>query len=359
MSFCKRFRRAGAGTRTNTPGSGKAFTSTPLGKSYTAGLRNQLYWTSLGQSPGFGALRQLDPYRRYKMWSNERQMNTAIREIIQQRWAERHQKATHQPPQKALYAIDLALDAYAASRQDLGLDPTTIDATYMSTLQDQMKIFLFAGHDTSSGTICYTLWTLHHHPHWLSALRTEHTRVLGSTNPATTITTSPHLVNDLPLTTAVIKETLRLFPPASTIRGSTSPHPITDPATGTTFETRGYMVWPAAFGIMRDPRYFPLPHAFRPERFLKDRPRELQPERAHAHAWRPFEVGPRNCIGQELAMIEVRVALVLMLGRFDVVPSYGEGEARWDYLGGQAYPVLYGTAKPNRGMPVRVVERMV
>ncbi|EKG14239.1 hypothetical protein MPH_08614 [Macrophomina phaseolina MS6] len=339
---------------------GSAFTSQAESQGYKDGLRSQLHWVSLGTAPGFGALRQLDPYRKFKIMSNEAKMNRSIRRIVQQRWAER-QKAGPSS-QKAFYAIDLALDAYVADKKAMGQDVSaanSIDNDYMTILQDQMKIFVFAGHDTSSGTICYVVWALHQHPEWRQKVRDEYARVLGP-DPASTIASRPNVLNELPITTAVIKETLRVYPPASTIRGSDVPYPVVDPETGESFETQGWMVWAPSFGIMRDPRYFPDPHAWRPERFLprEQRPEDLVPEKVHPHAWRPFEVGPRNCIGQELAMVELKIAMALMLSRFDVVPSYeGVLDSKFDYLGGQAYQVLFGTAKPNQGMPVRVVER--
>ncbi|GME23837.1 Cytochrome p450 [Neofusicoccum parvum] len=338
---------------------GSAFTVQSEGKSYKEGLRDQIYWSSLGSSPGFGALRQLDPYRWARMEWNEAKMNRAIRHIINQRWAQRQQGSTTNGG-KAYYAIDLALDAYAADKKAQGQVAATIDEDYMTILQDQMKIFVFAGHDTSSGTICYVLWNLHKHPDWLARVRAEHDRVLGPdpSAAAAAISARPNIVSELPITNAVVKETLRVFPPASTIRGSEEAYPIVDPDTGETFETKGYMVWAPSFGIMRDERYFPDPHEFRPDRFLRDRPGDLEAERQHPHAWRPFEVGPRNCIGQELAMLEVKIAMALMLRRFDFVPSYGGSvDKKFDFVGGLAYPVLFGTAKPNQGMPIRVVER--
>lgn len=341
---------------------GNAFTSQVEGQNYKTGLRDQIYWVSIGTKPGFGAIRQLDPYRKYRIMANEAKMNRSIRRIIQQRWAERQKNGPSS--QKAFYAIDLALDAYVADKKSFGQDvsaASTIDEEYMTILQDQMKIFVFAGHDTSSGTICYVLWALHKHPGWLQKLRDEYDRVLGA-DPAQTITARPNVLNELPITNAVIKEVLRIFPPGSTIRGSNVEYPIVDPDTGESFETKGWMVWAPSFGVMRDPRYFPDPHNFRPERFLPrdQRPEDLVAERVHPHAWRPFEVGPRNCIGQELAMVEVKIAMALMLRRFDVVPAYeGTLDPKFDFLGGQAYPVLFGTAKPNQGMPVRVAERKV
>lgn len=82
-------------------------------------------------------------------------------------------------------------------------------------------------------------------------------------------------------------------------------------------------------------------------------------------AWRPFEHGPRNCIGQEVAMMESKVIVACTVRMFEVRPGYAE----WDSLRGRgsgemgkgmevagerAYQVLVGSAKPREGMPARV-----
>ena len=71
------------------------------------------------------------------------------------------------------------------------------------------------------------------------------------------------------------------------------------------------MVWAVSQPLHRDPTYCPQPDAFIPERFLSEGiGNHTQPV---AGAWRPFELGPRNRIGQELAMLELRIAMVLVI----------------------------------------------
>ena len=84
------------------------------------------------------------------------------------------------------------------------------------------------------------------------------------------------------------------------------------------------------------------------------------------NAFRPFEKGPRDCIGQELAMLEARIVLALTLRKFNFKEAYEELDAR---LGrkpqvfemmdkvGRAYQVLWTTAKPKDGLPMWVSER--
>lgn len=115
---------------------------------------------------------------------------------------------------------------------------------------------------------------------------------------------------------AVIKETLRLWPPAGTAR-------MTYPGAGLSVRTRtgeeytldGVHVYNCAIIIQRDPAvYGETANDFRPERWLDD-----SAETIPVGAWRAFERGPRNCIGQELAMLEARVVLALLVCHFDFI----------------------------------------
>ncbi|KAH7013996.1 cytochrome P450, partial [Macrophomina phaseolina] len=363
---------------------GSSFATSPDGKGYAITLRDQVHWVAAGSDPGFAQLKNLNPWRAFKMRLNERSMDRAIKAVVLDRWTRiRDQSASASASaaaaagtasiEKPKHAIDLALSSYANDMPAAA----TLDERFLRVLVDQMKTFIFAGHDTSSGTLCYAYWLLARHPRWLSAVRHELSAVLGP-DAAARIAAQPALLNDLTIVAAVVKETLRLFPPASSVRtGTTTAPPIVDPETGATYPTDGFMVMNATFSLHRDPAYFPDPHAFRPERWMRSGrggAREAEhggaalpePERTHQHAWRAFEVGPRNCIGQELAVMEIKLILALTLGRFDIAPSYDakreggdeDGGGQFEYLGAPAYPVLLGTAKPNGGMPVRVVERL-
>jgi len=79
-------------------------------------------------------------------------------------------------------------------------------------------------------------------------------------------------------------------------------------------------------------------------------------------AWRPFEFGPRNCIGQALVMIEVKTVLAMTLRELDVRPAYEE----WDMLRGKkggiidgerCYQIEEGSAHPADHYPCRVFLR--
>jgi len=110
------------------------------------------------------------------------------------------------------------------------------------------------------------------------------------------------------------------------------------------------------------------PDEFRPQRFLGANPEGSK----YKDSWRPFEKGPRACIGQELALIEAKVILALTMRKFDIKAAYNEMDKLandgldWPVpqpgiqkaFGEEAFQTLRGTAKPRQGMPARVTLRV-
>jgi cytochrome P450 len=262
--------------------------------------------------------------------------------------------------------IDLALTAYlkqkGSSDRSEGVDPL-----FKRVAINQMKLFLFSGHDTTSSTICYVLYVLSVYPHVLSHVRAELDEVLG-TDPAQTaaarISEDPFLLNKLPYITATIKEAMRLFPAASTTRRGEPAFTITDPRNGLRYPADPSMlIWLVSHACHHDPNFWPRADEFLPERWLAKEGDELHPTRG---AWRPFEYGPRACIGKELSMIELRIVVCLMARNFEIRAVYDELDAEADQrrngskVGGnirvvdgeRAYQV--GKGEPSGYLPCRV-----
>ena len=125
------------------------------------------------------------------------------------------------------------------------------------------------------------------------------------------------------------------------------------------------MVWPVSHALHHSSDLWPSPTSFIPERWLVKPGDPLFPIKG---AWRPFEFGPRHCIGIKLAMIEIKLIMTLMLRLFDFKAAYEELDAkdkknglemglRTTPDGERAYQVRIATAKPVDGMPVRVKRR--
>jgi cytochrome P450 len=150
----------------------------------------------------------------------------------------------------------------------------------------QIRLFLFAGHDSTGTTICYSFHLLSKNPDALARLRAEHEEVFGTDVSAvpSMLKDQPNLANSLPYTTAVIKEVLWLFPPAGSSRVGKPNESITDDE-GNTCPTDHAMVWMIHVEMHRAPKYWKRPDEFLPERWLVDPEHDLYPMKG---AWRPF-----------------------------------------------------------------------
>ena len=253
--------------------------------------------------------------------------------------------------------IDLALESYLDKQAQNG-SSDMMDSTFQDFAISQIRTFVFAGYESTGSTICYAFHLLSTYPSVRRLLVDEHNRVLGPEykETASRIRENPHLLSQLTYTIAVIKETLRLYPPASSTRSGEPDYSIQGPD-GRKFPTDGFLVWSNSYTIHRDPNYWPEPAKFIPERWLVEEGDYLYPLKG---VYRPFEFGPRNCIGQELAMLELKMVLTMTAREFEIKTVWDE----WDKLhprkgpktvnGDRAYQILSGAAHPNDGLPCRV-----
>lgn len=246
--------------------------------------------------------------------------------------------------------VQSASDKYAAG----GVDPNFMDIAI-----SQLKIFMLAGHDTTASTLCFVYHLLNKNPQALEAIRAEHDEVLGRDISETkdTIIARPQLLNQLPYTSAVIKETLRLFPPAGTVRQGPDDFFLTQPETGLRFPTKGLMLWDCNIAGQRSEMFWPRPNDFVPGRWFA---KEGEPLYVRKNTFRPFQLGPRNCIGQELAALELRAILALTIREFDIQSVWNDDDPEW--FGDKAYQAEIPrevTGHPKRYMPARVQKRVI
>ncbi|RYP29322.1 hypothetical protein DL767_006783 [Monosporascus sp. MG133] len=196
--------------------------------------------------------------------------------------------------------ISLALDEF---RNESGKqNPKEPSSEFIDIVESQLRLFISAGHDTTAQAI------INKNPDILTRLRAEHDQVLGA-NPGVAIQTlsqHPNKLNNMAFTTAVIKETLRLHPLGSTFRrGNPTFHFVHE---GVTYPTEDALIQtnPTVVHLRSD--LWPRATEFLPERFLVAEDHPLRPVK---NAWRAFELGHTRCIGEELAMMEMKLALVL------------------------------------------------
>lgn len=232
---------------------------------------------------------------------------------------------------------------------------TVLDDQLLVETADSLKTFLFAGHDTTSILLQWALYEMSRTPRTLRALRAELDAVFGpDCSPEAMkkqlLARGEEIMQKMPYTSAVIKETLRLYPPAATARlnPKNSPHKcIVHDGQGNEYCLDDLVIYIVHNFIQRDPAVFgPDVNDFVPERWMGQTDtwessnggtaaNDEKAEPAHkipASAWRPFERGPRNCIGQELANIEARVILAIAARRYDFT-KVGLGEFEVDEKG--------------------------
>ncbi|KAI1654323.1 cytochrome P450 [Daldinia decipiens] len=300
-------------------------------------------------------LGQLNPFRIFSIWNNSRILNQHIRTQITKRVnAFRNAKTRHE--QSAFNSIlDQALETYYSQPGRELSEP--LDKQFLDSLCAQLRMFFFAGYDSTASTMvtnCYLIWK---HPEVLAKLRAEHDEVFGRNIAACPdmITENPSILNSLPYTLAVIKEALRLFPPANGIRTGCKDL-VLKGRDGTEYPTEGCAVQASHFSIHRNPKCWPRPLEFLPERFLVGPDHELYPEKG---AWRIFEYGIRNCTGQAFVLKEVKAFLAIICREFDFQECYDEVYAgeKLDLTtvdNEKAYLIEHGSAHPRGEFPCRV-----
>ncbi len=159
-------------------------------------------------------------------------------------------------------------------------------------------VIFAAGHETSSNALSWTLFLLAQHPRVMADLCDELRGKLHGDAP--TFDDLPGLV----LLDRVVKESLRIFPPAPLN------HRITarDSALADYQIPAGTEILSSIYHTHRMPELYPDPLSFRPERWAG-----LDPG---PYAFNPFSAGPRMCIGATFALFEIKIVLALLLQRF-------------------------------------------
>jgi cytochrome P450/NADPH-cytochrome P450 reductase len=205
--------------------------------------------------------------------------------------------------------------ASAEGKKDmLGAMMTGVDRATGEQLDDvniryQINTFLIAGHETTSGLLSCTLYALLKHPDVLKKAYEEVDRVLG---PDTDARPTYQQVTQLTYVTQILKEALRLWPPAPAYGIA----PLKDETIGGKYRLKkNTFITVLVMALHRDPSVWgPNPDAFNPENFSP----EAEAKRP-VNAWKPFGNGQRACIGRGFAMHEAALAIGMILQRFKLV----------------------------------------
>ncbi|KAK1125909.1 hypothetical protein K0M31_005445 [Melipona bicolor] len=174
-------------------------------------------------------------------------------------------------------------------------------------IREEVDTFMFRGHDTTALAICYSIMLLAEHKEIQDRARAEVKEVLKENGGKLNISALQNLF----YLERCIKETLRLYPSVPRVSRviekdiKLSNYII---PTNTTINVN-------IFETQRDPRFWPNPDVFDPDRFLPENSKGR-----HPYVYVPFSAGPRNCIGQRFAMLELKTTLSLLLDNYYFEP---------------------------------------
>lgn len=208
-------------------------------------------------------------------------------------------------------------EAAEGKKDMLGAMMTGVDRATGEQLDDiniryQINTFLIAGHETTSGLLSCTIYALLKHPDVLKKAYEEVDRVLG---PDLGARPTYQQVTQLTYITQILKEALRLWPPAPAYGIS----PLKDETIGGKYKLKkNTFITVLVMALHRDPSVWgPNPDAFDPENFS----REAEAKRP-INAWKPFGNGQRACIGRGFAMHEAALAIGMILQRFKLIDPH-------------------------------------
>ena len=194
-----------------------------------------------------------------------------------------------------------------------------------------MATLFFAGRSTTANALTWTWYLLSQNPGARQTLENELDRVLGGRPPE-----YPDLAN-LPYLRMVVDESMRLYPPA----WGFSRQAMADDSLSGFHLPRGWLAFVIPYVLHRLPAFWKDPETFDPERFSPERSAD-RPKFAYI----PFGAGPRQCIGNQFALIETQLSVATFAQSYRLHLAPGHRADAWPLI----------TLRPRYGMPM-IVER--
>jgi len=231
---------------------------------------------------------------RSPMWMptpNNLELNRAIRRLDEIIYAIIGQRRSSSTQQHDLLAMLMEAE-----------DEETGDRMSDQQLRDETVTLMLAGTETSANALSWTFSLLLRHPEVMKKLRQEVDSVLKDTP------LSSESLRQMRYTSQVINESMRIYPPAWIVAREALSY---DEVAGFPIP-QGSQVYISPFIVHRHPDFWKQPSVFDPGRFSEE-----QSKGRHKFAFFPFGGGPRYCIGNNFAMMEMQVILSTLVHRFE------------------------------------------
>jgi len=231
-----------------------------------------------------------------KIMDGIREIRQFVRKIIEDRRKHRDQNPEHRDKTNLL---DLLLQTQENSNEGFLTTEEIID---------EFLTFYIAGTDTTSHLLTFAIYNLTQDPKAYEKTLQESSIFKNKNNP------SYSEIDGMNYTLGVLKETLRLTNPALVVfmRRSLKDHQLGD------FKIKkGTLVCYFTNHNGLKEEYFEDPNAFKPERWLPASDSNAQWKK-EPYSFTPFSAGPRNCIGQHLALLESRIIMGIFLTEFEM-----------------------------------------
>ena len=177
------------------------------------------------------------------------------------------------------------------------------------SLRDQLLTVFFAGHETTATSLSWIHYLLDEHPHARAKVRAEVDGVLRGRVPTCAD------LDALTYTDQVINEALRLYSPIHSI----SRVALTDDVLGGYHIPAGTTIYVSLYATHRLPKLWPDPDKFDPDRFTPEKV-----ERRLRFAFIPFAAGHRNCVGANIAFVELKLAVAMIAQRYELEVAPGQ-----------------------------------
>ncbi|KAL7491816.1 hypothetical protein ACHAWT_002326 [Skeletonema menzelii] len=243
------------------------------------------------------------------------------------------------------------------------------DGTVSKDILDEAITLLFAGQDTSAATLSWTLHLLSLNPEKRQKLEKEVRSVVQAEASNDTNRVTKSMVSQMPYLDATIKESMRLYPVAPFIvrklttditipnESGAKKQALSLPAS--TFAC----VW--IYSLHRHPKLWDRPDEFLPERWIDPALRSNDLGQQEYGAYIPFAIGPRNCLGQPLAQVILRILLARIVNkytaldpRFEALNILKEDDGAIDDRFLRKDMQAGFTVLPSNGLKLQLIERV-